>query len=309
MAATYPILPIGVWLCALALLALVLAYFAIFLSHADVESAYAKLHVPRFAATTKPYLTQRRRLFELMSDATVASAAYYLAFQLRFDANLSVPQERNLVRGVPVVILAAVGAQWLFGLYRVFWKYIGATEVIAIAKSACLAAFILFVMTHFSLFGYYPRSIYILFGILFFLLATGYRASLRLMHEWRKSSSGGNGRRVLIIGAGDAGELALRDLRNRRREELPTVCGFLDDDPQKIGLRIHGVAVLAPTTAIATLAAELRVQDVVLAMPAAPTEVRRRIARLCADNGIRVRLFQMTAPAAGDGAEPFASLP
>jgi UDP-GlcNAc:undecaprenyl-phosphate GlcNAc-1-phosphate transferase len=296
LALMFPLLPWGVWLCALGLFTLALTYFGIFLSHANVEQMYTRLNVPRSLPPTSLYLTQRRRVFEITSDATLASAAYFLSFQLRFDGSLPEVQEHNLVRGVPVVILATVMAQWVCGLYRVFWKYLGGTEVLAIVKSSCLASAVLYLATRVSLFGNYPRSVYILFAMVFFLLATGYRASLRLMHEWRRGRSERNGtravRKVLIVGAGDAGELALRDLRNGEKGKA---CGFLDDDPEKIGMRIHGVPVLAPTSALVDLASALGVDEVVVAMPSASQDKRRGLTKMCEERRIRVREFQVQA--------------
>ncbi len=298
MALLFPILPWTAWVCVLALFTLALAYFAIFLSHANVEAMYAKLKVPRTLPPTSLYLNQRRRVFEIMSDATLASAAYFLSFQLRFDANLSEVQEHNLVRGVPVVILATVAAQWACGLYRVFWKYMGGREAIGIVKSSVLASTVLYLATRFPLFGQYPRSIYILFAMVFFILATGYRASLRLMHEWRRGRTERDGARsipkVLIVGAGDAGELVLRDLRNGEKGKA---CGFLDDDPEKIGMRIHGVPVLAPTSTLLDLAAALGVDEVVVAMPSASPEKRNGLTRLCEAQRIPVREFHVQVSA------------
>jgi UDP-GlcNAc:undecaprenyl-phosphate/decaprenyl-phosphate GlcNAc-1-phosphate transferase len=284
------------WFVLVALFALSLVYFAIFLSHADVKEMYARLRVPQHDAPAVLYRAQRRRAFEILTDATLASAACLLSFQLRFDGELPLVQQSNLVRSVPVVILAAIVAQWICGSYQVFWKYMGASEAMGIAKASALAAVALTAVTRLPVFIFFPRSVSFLFPMLFFLLAAGYRVSLRQMHEWRRSQierdSSDPSRHVLIVGAGDAGELALRELRNGQGETW-SARGFLDDDPQKIGLRIHGVRVLAPTSAVAEFASELGIRNVVLAMPSAPVEKKRSIMRDCEERGITVRVFQV----------------
>jgi UDP-GlcNAc:undecaprenyl-phosphate GlcNAc-1-phosphate transferase len=279
------------------LFGLALAYFAVFLSQADVREMYARLNVPREEPpATSLYRMQRRRAFEILSDATIASASCFLSFQLRFEGDLSEVQQSNLVLSLPVVILAAIVAQWVCGTYRVFWKYIGVTEAIGIAKASVLAGIALIVATLSPIFHQFPRSIFVLFPMIFFLLATGYRVSLRLMHEWRRSQveqdESGRARRVLIVGAGDAGELALRDLRNGIGGPW-SACGFLDDDPHKVGMRIHGVPVLAATTLLAKVADEMGVRQIVLAMPSAPVDKRRAIVRACEERGISVRVFDV----------------
>jgi UDP-GlcNAc:undecaprenyl-phosphate/decaprenyl-phosphate GlcNAc-1-phosphate transferase len=296
VARLYWLSPWAGWMVIVALFALSLTYFAIFLSHADVKGMYSRLNVPLNEAPVALYRMQRRRAFEILTDATLASAACFFGFHLRFDGELSTMQQSNLVRSLPVVVLAAIVAQWVCGSYRVFWKYMGATEAVGIAKASALAAVVLSAATWLPLFEQFPRSIRFLFPMIFFLLATGYRVSLRQMHEWRRSQAerGGSnaGLRVLIVGAGDAGELALRDLRNGQGGPW-SARGFLDDDPQKIGLRIHGVTVLAPTSAVAELASEFGIQQVVLAMPSAPLEKRRSIIRVCEERGITVRVFHV----------------
>jgi len=296
VARMYWLSPWTEWFVVVALFSLSLVYFAIFLSHADVREMYARLHVPRHDAPAVLYRTQRRRAFEILTDATLASAASFLSFQLRFDGDLPGGQQSNLVRSLPVVIVAAIGAQWVCGSYRVFWKYIGTAETIGIAKASALAGVVLTASTWLPVFEYFPRSIRVLFPMIFFLLATGYRVSLRQMHEWRRSQlerdASDPSRRVLIVGAGDAGELALRDLRNGHGGPWMAQ-GFLDDDPHKIGLRIHGVAVLAPTSVVADLAGELGIKQVVLAMPSAPADKRRSIIRVCEERGITVRVFHV----------------
>lgn len=289
--------PWGVWLAITALFALALVYFGVFLSHANVTEMYAKLNVPWRENLAGAYRTQRRRVFEILSDATVASAAYFLAFQLRFDGPLNTAQQSNLVRGVPVVILAATGAQWISGLYRVFWKYIGTVEALAIVRSSVIASAVLYLATRLPFFDDYPRSIYFLFGMLFLMLAMGYRVSVKTMHGWRRAraekATALGGRRVLIVGAGDAGELALRDLRNGGGG---SVCGFLDDDPEKFGLRIHGVPVLGATTILVEMALALQIEEVVVAIPKAPLEKRNWVAQACMDQGIAFReVYQISA--------------
>jgi UDP-GlcNAc:undecaprenyl-phosphate GlcNAc-1-phosphate transferase len=292
----YFAVPWVVWMALVALFGLALAYFAVFLSQADVEAMYVRLKVTRSDPPASLYRRERRRAFEILSDATVASASCFLSFQLRFEGELAPVQQSNLVLSLPVVILAAIVAQWACGSYRVFWKYIGVTEAVSIAKSSAITGLALLLATRLSAFRQFPRSMYVLFPMVFFLLATGYRVSLRMMHEWRRSQARPDNpaqriQRVLIVGAGDAGELALRDLRNAAGD-LWSACGFLDDDPEKLGLRIHGVAVLATTAALVPVAEKLGVRQVVLAMPSAPAEKRSSILRVCEERGIAVHVFE-----------------
>ncbi|MDP9000226.1 MAG: undecaprenyl/decaprenyl-phosphate alpha-N-acetylglucosaminyl 1-phosphate transferase, partial [Myxococcota bacterium] len=113
LAGLYWVVPWIVWAALVALFALALAYFAVFLSQANVQEMYARLNVPRSVPPPALYRMQRRRAFEILSDATVASAACFLGFQLRFEGDLSPVQQSNLVLSLPVVILAAIVGQWV----------------------------------------------------------------------------------------------------------------------------------------------------------------------------------------------------
>jgi UDP-GlcNAc:undecaprenyl-phosphate/decaprenyl-phosphate GlcNAc-1-phosphate transferase len=279
------------WVALTALFALGVAYVAVFLSHADVEKVYARLNVVRRPPISTEYRVKRRRLFEVLSDAVIAVVAYFLAFQLRFDGELPPVQEANLGQGLPVVLLIGVTALWANGMYRVFWKYMGMDEMLRIARAAVVTGAALFFVTFLPRFSSFPRSMYFLFPMLFAVLATAYRISLRVMHGiWQAPRAGAAASKILIVGAGDAGELALRTIRNGAMIGVAP-CGFLDDDPEKIGMRIHGIPVLAPTSALVPLANELGITEVLVAMPTASAGRVAGIVRACEEGGLKPRFF------------------
>lgn len=302
LAVAWWMVPLPVWGGLTALLGLGLVYFAVFLSHADVHDFYRRLGIPFSPPRTSDYRIARRRAFELLSDVIVASAAYFFAFQLRFEGVIPAAQEVHLLRGLPLAVVACLTTAWLTGLYRSFWKYVGLEELIRIVKACGIISAAMFAARLLPGWADYPRSICFLFPLLFGVLAASYRVSLRLMHEARQRAYGLAARKkALIVGAGDAGVLALREMRAGTSSLWPV--GFLDDDPDKLGREIHGLAVLGTTAIVDRIAAAVGATVVVVAMPSADGDKIDAVVSACNAVGLEVQVFTagLTVPTALSG--------
>jgi UDP-GlcNAc:undecaprenyl-phosphate GlcNAc-1-phosphate transferase len=289
LAASWWLMPLPVWGGFSALSALGIVYFAIFLSHADVNDMYRRFGIPFKPPRTSDYRLARRRAFELLSDVVVASSAFFFAFELRFEGDVPQSQQLNLIRGLPPVVVVCLLAIWTSGVYRSFWKYVGVEEIMRLARASAVVAAVMFGARLLPFFDSFPRSVCILCPLLFGVFAASYRLSLRLMHEARHRAQGAAAslHKAILVGAGDAGVLALKDLRG---SELSPV-GFLDDDPAKIGLEIRGMPVLGPTAALATIARALGASVAVVSMPSAPKEKIDFLLRAASSAGLEVRVF------------------
>ena len=134
-----------------------------------------------------------------------------------------------------------------------------------------------------------PRSLPIIDGLLTLFFVGGTRFSVRAAEYWQARTSNRTQRkRVLIAGAGDAGEMIVREMRTSPRVSLEPV-GFVDDDKMKKGAVIHGIQVLGEVVNIPELVAEYRVQEVIIAMPTAPGKMIREIVGLCEEAGVACR--------------------
>jgi UDP-GlcNAc:undecaprenyl-phosphate GlcNAc-1-phosphate transferase len=188
-------------------------------------------------------LTYKRRLLEVLMDFFFIGLTYYLAFVARFGLPLVPYNMRLYLQSLPLIIVSAYLAFFALGIYRGVWRYIGLEDMVQYAKavglSAVLAAGGLVILYRFE--GY-SRAVFMLYPLFLFLALAVSRVSFRLLDQMA-------GRRrqlqtkVLIYGAGDAGEMALRECRQNPKLGYELV-GFLDDDPLKKGRRVHGVEVL-----------------------------------------------------------------
>src|SRR5919205_1339647 len=143
---------------------------------------------------------------------------------------------------IPVLIFVKMSALLVTGVYRGIWRYISVDNLISYAKAvvAGSVASVLALLFAFRFEGF-SRAVFVLDAMIFFMMLAGSRVAFRLFRQLIPAPSTG-GRRVLIYGAGDAGELLLREMRNNLRLQYTPV-GFVDDDPFKKGKMIHGLRV------------------------------------------------------------------
>lgn len=238
---------------------------------------------------------QLRVFLVALFDLLTVSFAWVLAFALRH--NFSMPQNFHmlLISTLPWVIVVHAVAFYRFGLYRGLWRFASLPDLRRILFSVGLAALVvpplLFMVQRLI---DVPRSVLILHPILLILMMGGARFLYRSWKDGHLLSVSEIGKEpLLVLGAGTAGADLLRALHSNRAWR---VVGFLDDDQSKIGRRINDVPVLGSLAEIATVATSLRVKNVVIAMPQAAANVRRRAAELASTASLTV----LTVPAMDD---------
>ena len=177
---------------------------------------------------------------------------------------------------------------WAVGLYRGLWRFASLPDLINIVKASVLGVLLiatgLFLMTRLEL---VPRSALVLYPIVLVVLLGGPRLLYRAWKDSREAAGRSHAAaRVLVLGAGRAGEALIRDL-SRDRHYIPV--GFLDDDARLHGAKLHGVPVLGPLDALVDIARETDARLVVIAMPNADAAQMQRAVALCDDTGLPFR--------------------
>ncbi len=225
-----------------------------------------------------------RRVLMLAQDSLIPVAALQTAFFFRFEGG--VPAEYVPMMGVGALVLAATRplASAAFGLDRWSFRMSGLLEAARLVAATTLGSAV-FVLLAPALFGRgVPRSIAALEFFLTTSLMAAYRFGPRLAHGWmlerNRCRKRGGARRTLIVGAGNAGDLLLRDLLRSGGHDH-SVVGFLDDDPAKIGTSIGGKVVLGRIADLPRLIDRQHVSTVMLAIPSLAGERVREILRLC----------------------------
>ncbi len=251
-------------------------------------------------------LALRNRHF-LGLDLLLLVCSPWLAFAVRTDGLSSQPAGWDslpqftvgLIAYTALALVVRLVIFYRFGLYRRYWRYASIEELDQIAwavflSSAILVALVLLsrlpavAATGFPLWNF-PRSVVLIDGLLVLLLVGGGRFSVRLATRRQPSLQGKPARRVLIVGAGDAGAMVVRELRKNGALGLEPV-GFIDDDPVKQHVHIHDVPVLGNRNDIVEMVREYKISQVIIAMPTATGATIRDIVRICDQAGVRAQI-------------------
>ena len=235
-----------------------------------------------------------RNRYILLGDLVLIALAAFGAFTLRFDWRFY-ENRTEFLPFLAAAILIKPPTLYFFGMYRRFWRYASTSELVAITTAVCASSMGLAVVTAAALW-YWPtlefaRTVLLIDALLTLILLGGLRLSERVLAESRQTSGAADARqtkRVLIIGAGDAGVMVLRELQRNGQLGMAPV-GFLDDDPVKRGKQIHGVTVLGDISALVAVAQAHVVNEVLIAIPTADGSVLRTIAENCRKAGLASR--------------------
>jgi FlaA1/EpsC-like NDP-sugar epimerase len=183
---------------------------------------------------------------------------------------------------------------FLFGLYRRLWIYASIQEMKIIAFAVTTASIVVsLVMVAMFMQGFFigfPRSVLIIDWLLSLAFVGGLRFSMRLIAENRRMSTitaqAGQGSRVLVVGAGDAGALVAKELqKNPQLRKNPV--GFLDDNPSKQNNQIHGIPIVGKTASIVQSIEQYDIDEVIIAIPSAPGSVIRQVTNACRIKGVK----------------------
>ena len=204
----------------------------------------------------------KRRVAEVILDTGLIAAAYYAAHRLRLDdSRLWSVQFDGFIESLPVAIAIQLVTLFVFGAYRGVWRFFGLMDGVVIGKAVAIGTGAIWLIVHFGL-GYQDRpGVFVIYGALMMLLATGSRASFRLMSEFIRRRRLGD--RLVIYGAGKAGQLALRELVEQDGRAVRCL-GFIDDDPNKRGRSLGDYPVLGDYATLASLVASGRIDQIVI---------------------------------------------
>jgi FlaA1/EpsC-like NDP-sugar epimerase len=235
----------------------------------------------------------RHRLWQVAVDATLIVAAWVLAWYLRFEgAGRPVYYDRYLEWDVIALVLGITLPVFvLFGFYNRWWRYVSTQDVWDVVRGvavASVAAFLVFTVLDFHP-ASVPRGIWVVNTLLLLAFVTGVRLLARTLIE--RPSAGtivARGKEVLIVGAGDAAQLILREmLKNPALGYTPI--GLVDDDHRKKNVRLHGIRVLGTTDELRHLLRDRRPDELLIAIPSASGEVRERVVEMARAEKVPVK--------------------
>lgn len=223
---------------------------------------------------------KKRVLFFLLGDIILIPLAIFLAFLLRFDGKIPDEYFGGLIGVIFLTLFFSLPIFYLYRLYSFSWTYISTSELISLIKAVSLTLVLLtitlYFTSHFPLFSIFPRSTLFISYFLILFFCGGFRFLKRIYLELSSSRKQKEKKRTLIVGAGDAGEEILRSIFSSQKKSPYWPIGFVDDDPLKQGMMIHGLKVLGKINDIIQIGKAHQIESMIIALPTAGSSVIKK---------------------------------
>lgn len=229
--------------------------------------------------------------------------AFLLTNNMQFSSDWFFPQFLQIL---PVFVIIKLFIYGYYKQYHGWWRYVGISDLLAIVKASLISTLII-VILWFGLLSVesvrryamgittFSQAVFILDMFATIVLMGGLRMAVRLYHEEFHTEQAGKLKKFLIVGAGNAGESLLRELHRMSIEEYDVV-GFIDDDPAKRGVNIHGIPVLGNSDEMLKICKEKNIEEIAIAMPSATAKQLRKVVQICEGAQVRFR----TVPSVAD---------
>jgi len=275
------------------LLMISIAIFTAYLSRMKVVVSPS----PNKASTFTKFVvefTYRRRIFEIVLDFFVISVAYYLSFWTMNGFSMNTSALEQYFYTLPIALSSAYISFLLFGVYRGVWKYVDVDEIINFIKVVLTSVFILAIVIEiiYKFKGYSP-VVFLLFAIFLFLGLTATRSSFKVLDQISNKQARGEEQRVIICGAGDAGEMAVRWIQMNPQLHFHPI-GFLDRDSMNKGRHIHGIEILGGYDMLNSIVDQEEVDGIIITENDLDTYATlREISSICRSYGCWIRTLKL----------------
>ena len=235
-----------------------------------------------------------RIIMLIICDAVLLNLSEFLALLIRFEFNITelftkTPYVESILKFAPIYTVLGIGIFFIFKLYTSLWEFASVDELIHVA-AACvitvLAGFILMRLIHLSIPGSFP----FINGMLLLIFILSLRFSYRFFRRERKMRRSADKKRTMLIGAGRAAAIALRDFQGSADSENEIVC-IIDDDSKKRGSYLAGIRIVGSRDYIIEAAKKYAVEEIVIAMPSVSHAARKEIIEICQHTPCRIKVL------------------
>jgi FlaA1/EpsC-like NDP-sugar epimerase len=243
--------------------------------------------LPKFFQSFEGIIFKNRRLFVTVVHLLEVALANYLAFLIRFESILSPEYVGYFLSYIPILLLIRLIFYLQGGLYKNLWRYSSINDLSKIIQSATLGSLVFFIVIRYLINDVsYPRSIYILDWLLLIIISGGLRFFIRILSEYVGTQV--SGKKVLMVGAGKASETIVRDLKKDPKAVYEPI-GFIDDNPYRKGLTIHGVPILGTRSMIRSVIEQYHPDEILITIPSANREIIKEICDQCKPFNIPIK--------------------
>ncbi len=231
-----------------------------------------------------------RIIFFVFSDIFFIAISVWLAFVLRFDSQIPLQYYPFILRMIILAIIFIIPVFYFEKLYSFSWSYVSAGELVSLFKATTISFIFLsiaiFISNYFPHFLNFPRSVIFISYVLVFIFCGASRFSKRIYFNIIRSKKIVEKERTLIVGAGDAGEQILRNILSSKISSYSPV-GFVDDNPIKKGVKIHGLKVLGKISDIPDIVNSSNIKQLIIALPSANSKTIKNAVELGRSAGLQ----------------------
>jgi FlaA1/EpsC-like NDP-sugar epimerase len=237
----------------------------------------------------------RRRLVSIsliLTDLVIIALVPMLAVFIRFDGDFEPVYFNQMVKLLPAILVISMSAFFAMGLYNRLWRYASIREMVAIICAVSLSFILIGAYSKYIINVSISYSIFTLSWLLNIVLIGGSRLGIRILHYLllQMQYQPNNLTNVLIIGAGDAGAMIAREIKQRYYESKKLI-GFIDDDEYKHKQMLFGVKVLGSRHDITKIVTKSQINEIIIAMPSVNGEIIREIIRECKATECEVKIL------------------
>lgn len=259
------------------------------------------------SANGSSFLLRFRKQFIILVHISIFAVSLMMAFLL--VNNMQFQSEWFIGLYPKTLLFFVVVKLFVFAIFRQYqgwWRYVSISDLLSIVKASLVSTLIIVIAwvvvaavqpirEYVNEWFGFSQAVFILDMFATIVLMGGTRMAVRLYHEEFHTEQAGKLKRFLIVGAGNAGESLLREL-HRMPVEQYDVIGFIDDDPAKRGVSIHGIPVLGNVDELPKICKENNIDEIAIAMPSATAKQLRRVVQICEGAKVRFR----TVPSVAD---------
>lgn len=279
----------------LLLMAIFLLFFGIFLGEIKVYKKNIKA-IYRKSLLINKILLYKKQILQIIVDIILITIAYFLSYLLKYEGLIDSWNLLLIEKSIPIIILIKISIFTFFGLYKGEWRYIGISDGIKILKATFSGSLISVIALVFIYrFEGYSRFVFANDFLITLLLIGGVRSLIRVLKEFFSSAAMSNrktnGIPVLIMGAGDAGEFLIREIKNNKRLGYRPV-GFVDDKAEKLGIVIHGIPVLGNRHDIPELIKKHNIKKIFIAVLSVEKNKFKDIIESCNEANIECKFIR-----------------
>ncbi len=234
-------------------------------------------------------LSHKRRIFEVFLDAGLISLSYYGAYVLLFR-NFEQTSDWNLfIKTLPILIVLKLAAFLVTGVYRGIWRYTSIGDLLTFFKGVVLGS-ALSILAILLLYRFidFSRKVFLVDALILLFALGASRMTFRFFRQIIPQSSNKEGHRVLIYGAGDGGELVLRELYNNPQWNYNPI-GFIDDDPLKKDKLIHGLRVFGGNGSLESICRDKKVEEILISSSFITPKRLSEIKEICRETDIALK--------------------